>query len=297
MKGREISLKEEWSTSMPSQSSIKLCVALLLAGSLIVGCSTETIRQKEIKLATTTSTQDSGLLDVLLPAFERETSIKVNVVAVGSGQALELGRRGDADVLLTHSPAAEAKFVAEGWCAKRVAVMHNDFVVVGPAEDLAGISSASTAAIAFRLIADRNCEFVSRGDESGTHQKELSVWKQAEIEPAGDWYVQAGSGMAQTLRMAHEKTAYALCDRATYLSLKDEVELVVLVEGDAQLLNRYSVLTLNSTKHPHIHREEANRFADFLTSPNGQKIISTFGIEKFNQPLFFGDAKAEPIGH
>lgn len=268
------------------------CLAWLFMACLSLGCSAERQPSKEITLATTTSTQDSGLLDVLLPAFERESGVRVKVVAVGSGQALELGRRGDADVLLTHSPQAEQEFMDEGWGGKRHAVMHNDFVLAGPVQDPSGIREAHTAADAFRMIADANGVFVSRGDESGTHQKELSIWIQAGIEPAGDWYIQAGAGMAQALRMAHEKQAYVLCDRATYLALKDEVTLVVLLEGDERLLNHYSVITVNAAKQSHVHEDEANAFADFLISPSGQRTIGTFGVERYGQPLFVPDAES-----
>jgi len=266
-------------------------LASLLVASLFIGCSADRPQPREITLATTTSTQDSGLLDVLLPAFERESGIKVKVVAVGSGQALELGRRGDADVLLTHSPEAEKKFMDEGWGEKRQAVMHNDFVIVGPAEDKAGIKSARTAAAAFKMIAKARSVFVSRGDESGTHQKEKSVWADAGVDPQGTWYIRAGTGMAQALRMAHEKKAYILCDRATSLALRNEVELVVLVEGDDRLVNRYSVITVSPEKHPHVHRHDASRFAEFLVSPSGQKVIGAFGVERYGQPLFVADAQ------
>lgn len=243
-------------------------------------------------LATTTSTQDSGLLDVLLPAFEQESGIKVKVVAVGSGQALELGRRGDADVLLTHSPEAETKFMNEGFGAKRLAVMYNDFVVLGPAADSTGIKTVRTASDAFKLIAGARSTFVSRGDESGTHQKELNVWKKAGITPDGEWYIRAGTGMAQALRMAHEKKAYLLCDRATYLALKQEVQLDVLLEGDELLLNRYSVIVVNPEKHPHVRVSGANRWADFLISKGGQKIIGEFGVDRYGRSLFVPNAAA-----
>ena len=226
----------------------------------------------------------------MLPAFERESGVKVNVVAVGSGQALELGRRGDADVLLTHSPAAETTFMDEGCGEKRRAVMHNDFVIVGPADDRAGIKKARTAAEAFKRIAGTQSAFVSRGDESGTHQKEMGLWKESGVDPEGTWYLRAGAGMAQALRMAHETKGYILCDRATYLALKPEVELIVLLEGDARLLNRYSVITVNPARHPHVHRDDAGRFADFLVSPQGQGLIGAFGVERYGQPLFVPDA-------
>jgi tungstate transport system substrate-binding protein len=222
--------------------------------------------------------------------FERESGIEVKVVAVGSGQAIELGRRGDADVLLVHSPDAEQKFMDEGFGAKRTAVMHNDFVIVGPAVDSAKVKGAPTAAEAFATIASAQSRFISRGDESGTHAKEREIWKDAGLNPAGDWYISAGTGMAQALRIANEKRASILTDRATYLALKDELELVVLVEGDERLLNRYSVISINPDRHAHVHEQEANRFAEFLISPHAQNAIGAFGVKRYGQPLFFPDA-------
>jgi tungstate transport system substrate-binding protein len=254
------------------------------------GNSTKPQQSTEITLATTTSTQDSGLLEELMPIFVRESGVTVKVVAVGSGQAMELGRRGDADVLLVHSPEAEQKFMDEGYGLKRLAVMHNDFVIVGPAEDSANIKGSRIAADAFKEIAEERGTFISRGDDSGTHKKESEVWRAAGIEPDGNWYISAGVGMAQALRIANEKKAYILSDRATYLALKDELELAVLVEGDDRLLNRYSVITIDPAKHPHVREREATQFADFLISPEGQKAIGDFGVERFGQSLFVPDA-------
>lgn len=243
-----------------------------------------------ITLATTTSARDSGLLNVLLPVFERQDGIQVKVVAVGSGQALELGRRGDADLLLTHSPDDEKKFVEDGWGLNRRPLMHNDFIIVGPADDPAGIKSSKTAADALRTIAEKQGVFVSRGDESGTHKKEQAVWKAAGIKPQGDWYVSSGTGMALSLRMAHEKRGYILTDRGTFLSTGKEIDLVIDYEGDPLLLNKYSVMVVNPARHPHVHNAEAMKCADFLVSPTGQGIIRTFGVEKYGQPLFVPDA-------
>ncbi len=252
--------------------------------------STEPQATQTITLATTTSTQDSGLLDELLPPFERESGIVVKVVAVGSGQAMELGRRGDADVLLVHAPEVEQKFMDEGFGKKRLAVMHNDFIVVGHPDDNAKVKGTRIAADAFQTIAKERIAFVSRGDDSGTHKKELEIWKAAGVQPEGSWYISAGSGMAQALRIANEKKAYILCDRATFLALKDELELAVLVEGDDRLLNRYSVITINAAKHPEVSTREADRFAEFLVSRDGQKAIGAFGVERFGQSLFVPDA-------
>ncbi len=250
------------------------------------GCSETTPPTAVLTLVATTTTQDSGLLDVLVPAFEKESGIPVKVIAVGSGQALELGRRGDADILLTHSPDAEKKFMKDGWGEQRRAVMHNDFVIVGPAEDKAGVQSAKSAIEALQMISSMQSVFISRSDESGTHAKEKSLWKAADITPQGAWYIQAGTGMTPCLRMAHEKQAYILCDRATYLALQSEIPLVILHEGDDRLLNRYSVITLSPAKHPQVHQREAQRFADFLVSPRGQAVIGGFGKERFGQSLF-----------
>jgi tungstate transport system substrate-binding protein len=241
-------------------------------------------------LATTTSTQDSGLLDYLLPDFRQQTGIEVKVVAVGTGQALELGRRGDADVLLTHAPAAEEKFMAEGFGSERHRVMYNDFVVAGPKADPAGVRGKTSAAEVFRQIAQAGSLFVSRDDESGTHQKEREVWAKAGVEPQGPWYVRAGAGMAQALRMATEKQAYLLTDRATFLALRKELELEILVQGDALLLNRYAVIVVNPQKHPHVRHDAARQFAEFLISPAVQRKIADFGKDKYGEALFFPDA-------
>lgn len=263
---------------------------LLFAGvaavTLAAGCNPVDAPPKSLTLATTTSTQDSGLLDVLLPRFREQTEIEVKVVAVGSGQALELGRRGDADVLLTHAPAAEEQFMDEGWGQDRRPVMHNDFVLVGSKSDPAAVEGETSIVAAFTRIAEREAVFVSRGDESGTHQKEKEVWKSAGREPQGDWYVQGGAGMAQVLRIAHEKQAYTLADRGTYLALRKELELVVVCEGDPLLKNAYAVIVVSSHKHPHVNAAAAGQFADFLTSPSTKQLIAEFGVNKFGEPLF-----------
>lgn len=252
---------------------------------VILGCGRSETATNTLTLATTTSTQDSGLLDALLPKFREQTGIEVKVVAVGSGQALEIGRRGDADALLTHAPAAEEKFMAEGWGKDRRAVMSNDFVLVGPKSDPAQVIGQKSIDQAFTRVADRPAPFVSRGDESGTHQKEREVWKKAGREPQGDWYIRAGVGMAQALRMAHEKNAYTLADRGTYLALRNELALVVVSAGDPLLQNRYAVISVNSDKHP--KAAAAKRFADFLTSAETKKLIGGFGVDKFGEALFF----------
>ncbi|MEX2175660.1 MAG: substrate-binding domain-containing protein [Pirellulaceae bacterium] len=277
----------------------RACGLLLISSLVLAGCSSRSAAPaRSITLATATSAQDSGLLDVLLPAFERESGIHVKVVAVGTGQALELGKRGDVDVLLTHSPADEQEYIQAGHGLRRIPVMHNDFVVVGPANDPAQVKRLATVADAFAAIAKSGQPFVSRGDESGTHRKELELWQAAAIRPQGDWYLQAGSGQAQTLRLAHEKRAYTLTDRGTYLAIQTELDGFILLEGDERLLNYYSVITLNKTRHPHLRDREADLLATFLTSQPGQDLIRTFGVEKYGRPLFVpgGDEPASDGG-
>lgn len=254
---------------------------------LAVGCRQTAGPGRALTLATTTSVQDSGLLDVLIPKFREKTGIEVHVVAVGSGQALELGRRGDADVLLTHAPAAEQKFMGEGWGQDRRPVMHNDFILVGPNSDPAMVHGQMTISESFARIAQQEAPFVSRGDESGTHQKEQDVWKWAGREPHGDWYMCAGAGMAEVLRMAQEKQAYTLADRGTFVALRKGLDLMVLSEGDPNLKNDYAVIVTSMKKHPHVNAEAARKFADFLTDPTTKKLIAEFGVETFGQPLFF----------
>jgi tungstate transport system substrate-binding protein len=256
------------------------------AALLIVGCSPASPPQT-VTLATTTSTQDSGLLDALVPLFRKQAGVEVKVVAVGTGQALELGRRGDADVLLVHDPDGEKRFVDEGFGVGRRPVMYNDFVLVGPPADPAGVKGLNSAAEAFTKIAQAKAPFVSRGDESGTHVKEKAVWRKAGVEPAGDWYVRAGAGMGQVLRMAGEKRAYTLSDRGTFLAQRQGLDLDVLSEGDPLLVNPYSVILVNPEKHPHVRREAAEKFADFLLAPETQKVIADFGKDRYGQPLFF----------
>jgi tungstate transport system substrate-binding protein len=233
------------------------------------------------------STQDSGLLDVLIPRFEQATRIKVKVVAVGSGQAMELGRRGDADLLLTHAPKAELQFMSEGFGDERIPVMKNDFVLVGPDNDPAEIQRCIAVTEAFERIATHESPFVSRADDSGTHQKEMAIWREGKIDPEGTWYLKAGAGMAPTLRIAAEKRAYTLSDRATYLAQRNGLDLVVLLEKDTLLNNPYSAIIVSPKKHPHVHYESARHFVRFLIEPETQKIIAEFGIAKYGQPLFF----------
>jgi tungstate transport system substrate-binding protein len=248
----------------------------------------------EIILATTTSTRDSGLLDELLPLFEEATGYKVKMVAVGTGQALQMGQEGNADVLLVHAPKSEKDFMDGGFGKDRFLVMHNDFIVVGPAEDPAKITGSATTIDAFKSIAATKAIFVSRGDDSGTNKAELNLWKAAEITPEGDWYLKTGQGMGDTLRIASEKAGYTLTDRATFLSMKDTLNLAIVCEGDKALLNIYHVITVNPDKWPNMNYEGAKAFADWLVSAETQKIIGEFGAEKYGQALFTPDAgKAE----
>lgn len=242
-------------------------------------------------LATTTSTQDSGLLDVLIPLFEAESGYTVQTVAVGSGEAMKMGEEGNADVLLVHAPASEVAFMDGGFGTDRFLVMHNDFIIVGPAADPAGIKGQTSAVEAFKAIYNAGAPFITRGDDSGTHKKELALWKSAELTPAGlGWYVETGQGMGASMTVASEKAAYILTDRATYLANKDNYQLEILVEGDTSLLNVYHVITVNAAKWPGVNYEGAIAFAKFITDPATQAIIAQFGVKQFGQPLFYPDA-------
>jgi tungstate transport system substrate-binding protein len=273
---------------------IGLVILLFIAGAALVEA-----QQKTIILATTTSTQDSGLLDVLIPVFEKKTGYFVKTIAVGSGQAMAMGQKGEADVLLVHSPEAEKKFVAEGYGINRRIIMHNDYIIVGPAEDAAKIKGTKSSAESLKKIASTRSLFLSRGDNSGTHSKEKAIWKSAGINPEGEkWYQQTGLGMGQTLNVAAEKKGYTLADRGTYLALKKNLGLDILVEGDAVLLNIYHVIEVNPAKWPKVNVPGGKAFADFMVSKETQEIIKTFGVEKFGSPLFFPDAgkKEEELG-
>jgi tungstate transport system substrate-binding protein len=242
-------------------------------------------------LATTTSTQDSGLLDELIPMFQEKTGYTVQTVAVGTGAALKMAEEGNADVLLVHAPASEKALMEAGWGKDRMLVMHNDFVIVGPADDPAAIKGTQTVVEAFQKIADAGSNFVTRGDDSGTHKIELSLWGNTSADPAGQaWYVDSGQGMGATLTIASEKQAYTLTDRATYLASKENLDLEILVEEDAALLNVYHVITVNPDKWEKANYEGALAFAEFMTDPATQEVIGEFGVDKFGQPLFFPDA-------
>ncbi len=255
--------------------------------------------QKNLILATTTSTQDSGLLDVLNPLFEKKTGYFVKTIAVGSGQAMAMGRKGEADVLLVHSPDAEKKFMADGFGVDRLLVMHNDFIVLGPSADPAGIKGAKTTSEAFKKIAAAGALFLSRGDNSGTHSKEKGGWKAAGISPVGQkWYQETGLGMGQTLNVANEKNGYTLADRGTYLAMKKNLSMAILKEGDPILLNVYHVIQVNAAKWPKVNADGAKAFSDFMVSSEVQAIIQTSGVDKYGSPLFFPDAgkKEDALG-
>jgi tungstate transport system substrate-binding protein len=263
------------------------------------GMNTVQAQQKNIILATTTSTQDSGLLDVLVPVFEKKTGFFVKTIAVGSGQAMAMGQRGEADVLLVHSPEAEKKFIAEGYGIHRRLIMHNDYIIVGPSEDPAQIKGTKSSSESFKKIASVKALFLSRGDDSGTHVKEKGIWKVAGLNPEGEkWYQQTGLGMGQTLSIASEKRAYTLTDRGTFLTLRKNLGLNILVEGDAILLNIYHVIEVNPNKWPKVNAAGAKAFSEFMVSKEAQEVIKTFGVEKFGSPLFFPDAgkKEEELG-
>jgi tungstate transport system substrate-binding protein len=279
--------------------TLMTAVLLFVFGTVNAFAAKAAPKQKNIILATTTSTQDTGLLDILIPIFEKETGYFVKTIAVGSGQAIAMGQKGEADVLLVHSPDAEKKFVEDGYGINRQLVMHNDFIIVGPADDPAKIKGTKSSAEALKLIANANALFISRGDNSGTHAKEKTLWKKADVTPVGQkWYQETGSGMGQTLNVAAEKKGYTLTDRGTYLTLKKNLGLDILVEGDAALLNIYHVIEVNSVKWPKVNVAGAKAFADFMVSKKIQSIVKTFGIDKFGSPLFFPDAgkKVEDLG-
>ena len=251
---------------------------------------------QDLILATTTSAYDSGLLDYILPDFQQKYNARVDVVSVGTGQALALGQSGDADVVLVHAPEQEAAFVAAGYGTRRYPVMHDDFVIVGPADDPAGIKGLTDAAAAFQQIADARVTFVSRGDESGTDIKEKAIWHKLGLTPSGDWYVSAGQGMGEVLTLAEELQAYTLSDRPTYLTRQAAgLGLDILVEGDPILFNPYSVIPVNPDRHPHVHAALAQQFVDWLTSLDTQNLIASFQVN--GQPLFTPDSDAWHAAH
>lgn len=261
-----------------------LWVALVAAVSLSTGPALA--QSTVVILSTTTSTQDSGLLDVLVPLFEKKTGLTVKTISVGTGQALALAARGEADVTLAHAASLEKKYVAEGKMTNRRLVMYNDFVIIGPPDDPAKIKGLPSALDALKRIAESQSRFVSRGDRSGTHVLELALWKQAGVEPKGAWYIESGQGMGQTLGIANDRRAYTLTDRATYLAFAKRVDLPILVEKDRPLLNIYSVMEVNPANGPRVNVAGGKAFAEFVLAPETQDVIRTFGVDKYGQALF-----------
>ena len=286
------------------------CLALLMVFALMLsGCTstpeaepapepeTEQANQEvttpenpDIILATTTSTQDSGLLDVLIPMFEEQTGFRVKTIAVGTGQALAMGEKGEADVLLTHAPASEKPLVESGAVTNYQLVMHNDFILVGPSSDPAKVKDLKSVADAFKSISETSSIFVSRGDDSGTDKKEKGIWKDINIPNEGSWYQETGQGMGQTLNIASQKEGYTLTDRATFLAQKDNLQLEIAVQGEKSLLNIYHVMQVNEEKFPKVNADGAKAFVEFMIDSKTQDIIGEFGMDKYGEPLFFKDA-------
>jgi len=259
----------------------------ILLFAMLVGFGSGAAAQSDIViLSTTTSTQDSGLLDVLVPMFEKKTGLSVKTISVGTGQALALAARGEADVTLAHAPSLEKKYVDEGKMVNRRLVMYNDFVLIGPESDPARIRGEKSAVAALKKIAAAGARFVSRGDKSGTHTLELNLWKQAGVTPGVAWYIEAGQGMGATLGIADDRQAYTLSDRATLLAFSRRVKLVTMVEGDRPLLNIYSVMEVNPANGPRVNAEGGKALADFMLAPETQAVIKAFGVDKYGQPLF-----------
>jgi tungstate transport system substrate-binding protein len=285
---------------MKHRTHTNFLTLLLVLGLALTACASPAPAtapaNPNIILATTTSTQDSGLLDVLVPMFQEETGYIVQTIAVGTGAALKMGEEGNADVLLAHAPAAEKVLVEAGVVKDRFLVMHNDFVIVGPASDPAGIKGMNVND-AYQAIAAQSASFVTRGDDSGTHKAELTLWKNAGLDPetfSSDIYISSGQGMGATLTIASEREAYTFTDRGTYLSLMGNLDLEILVEGDAVLLNVYHVMTVDPAMWPKVNYDGALAFANFIVREDVQKLIGEFGVDKFGMPLFFPDADRDP---
>lgn len=253
--------------------------SLAVLGLLLTLISHAVMAETErLRLATTTSTDNSGLLHVLHPVFEQKHNIKVDVISVGTGKALRLAENGDVDVLMVHAPAAEIKFVESGYGIERLPVMHNDYIIVGPATDPAGLKQANDLDEAMQKLVDGRHGFISRGDDSGTHKKEMQLWQRVAANPDSDWYMSVGQGMGVVLRIASDKSAYALADRGTYLAFMDKLELDVVFENDAALFNPYHVIIVNPEKHPHTQVDLAQKYVDFIRGPEGQELIRSFRV-------------------
>ena len=275
------------------QISNKLLLIIILIAGLLDEMSSHSAESKSrsVILSTTTSTQDSGLLDVLVPLFEKQSGYSMKTISVGTGQSLELASKGDADVALVHAPSLEKKYVADSKLRNRRLVMYNDFVVIGPKEDPAQIAKLKSAGAALKAIERAKAPFVSRGDNSGTHNLEKSLWKAAGIQPSGSWYIESGQGMGATLGIAQERNAYTVADRGTYLALQRRVTLPILLQGERLLMNIYSVMEVNSANSPRVNAAGGKAFADFMVSPQVQNLIRSFGVDRFGQALFV------PIAH
>lgn len=267
---------------------IALIWVLLIVGLVLPARASE---NKNVILATTTSVQDTGLLDVLTSTFQKKSGYTVKAIAVGTGQALQMGRLGEADILWVHSPVDEKQFVDEGYGTHRTTFMHNDFVILGPKSDPAKVIGTKKATKTFTKIAKAKALFVSRGDNSGTHKKEKAIWKAAGILPDKEAYIETGQGMAQTIIVANEKQVYVLADRSTYLPLKKSIDLIIVCEGDAALINHYSLILVNPDKFPKVNAEGARALFNFLLSKDSKEIVENFGKKKFGQQLFFWDIK------
>jgi tungstate transport system substrate-binding protein len=269
----------------------RIAVILLSAFCLLLSACAPKPSSPTLILATTTSTQDSGLLDALVPLFESESGYIVQTVAVGSGEAMKMGEEGNADVLLVHAPSSEVAFMEAGNGEDRLLVMHNYFLIVGPADDPAGIKGMTSAVDALKKIYESGAQFITRGDDSGTHKKELALWKSAALDPAGQaWVLETGQGMGASLTVASEKDAYILTDRGAFLANKGNLQLEILVESNASLLNVYHVITVNPDKWPKANYKGALAFAKFMTADATQKLIEEFGLAEFGEPLFYPDA-------
>ena len=266
-------------------------IEAILVFVLVVLATLPAAAGERLRMSTTTSTENSGLLSVLLPPFEKKCACKVDVVAVGTGKALKLGEAGDVDVVFVHARTLEDKFVASGFGVNRRDVMYNDFVVVGPPDDPAGIRKTQGAPEAFRAISSKESPFISRGDESGTHQKEKEIWASAGIVPRGAWYVEAGQGMGEVLTMATQKRGYTLSDRGTYIAFRKKTDLAVLRQGDRNLWNPYGIIAVNPKKHAHVKYDLAARLIDFVTGPEGRSLIAGFKVD--GEPLFFVHGEGE----
>jgi tungstate transport system substrate-binding protein len=263
---------------------------ILLVSLTVVLSAMGVSAQERLKISSTTSTDNTGLFGALNPPFEKRFNCRVDVIAVGTGKALKIGEAGDVDVVFVHARAAEDKFIADSHGVNRRDVMYNDFIIIGPEEDPAGIKGFKDAKKALAAIAEKSAPFISRGDDSGTHKKELTLWKKAGIAPKGKWYAEAGQGMGAVIQIANEKKAYALADRGTYLAYSEKVDLAILCEGDNDLFNPYGIMAVNPAKFPEVNYVLAMAYIGWVTSQEGQKIIREFGVEKFGQPLFKPEA-------